>query len=132
MVERPGNSGDARVTATPSDRPVSLVTLDEFLRDRQINQVDLIKIDVQGFEEKVLLGGRNTIERFKPQILIELDPPLLRAQGCSEDLVVEILLGYGYQLYVARRRALVPFQLPIESNLTNIFCLARAPRPVVS
>lgn len=33
--------------------------------------IDLIKIDVEGFESEVFLGGKNTLERFKPIILAE-------------------------------------------------------------
>jgi FkbM family methyltransferase len=44
-----------------------LVTLDQFGFD----QVDWIKIDVEGFENQVLEGSRDTIQRNRPWLLLE-------------------------------------------------------------
>jgi hypothetical protein len=44
-----------------------LVTLDQY----QFEQVDWIKIDVEGFENTVLEGSRDTIQRNRPWMLIE-------------------------------------------------------------
>ena len=42
------------------------------LDDYEIEKVDFIKIDVEGFENKVLEGGMKLILRHKPSILIEV------------------------------------------------------------
>lgn len=42
------------------------------LDDYEINNVDFIKIDVEGFEHKVLEGGMQLISKFKPYLLIEV------------------------------------------------------------
>lgn len=44
-----------------------LVTLDSYGYD----EVDWIKVDVEGFELQVLEGGRNTIQRNRPWLLLE-------------------------------------------------------------
>lgn len=44
-----------------------LYTLDEF----NIKDVDYIKIDVDGYELKVLQGSQQTIERYQPLLIIE-------------------------------------------------------------
>ena len=44
-----------------------VMTIDEF----DIPDVDYIKIDVEGFEYKVLKGASNTIEKYSPLIVIE-------------------------------------------------------------
>jgi len=46
---------------------VDCFTLDSF----SLNNIGIIKIDVEGFEKKVLLGGKKTIIRNKPIIIIE-------------------------------------------------------------
>jgi FkbM family methyltransferase len=48
------------------------ISLDEFVTTNKINKIDVIKIDVDGGEEKVLLGAMLTIERLKPVLIIEL------------------------------------------------------------
>ena len=47
---------------------VPMLTLDSI---NFVNCVDLIKIDVEGFESKVFLGGQNTLDKYKPIILGE-------------------------------------------------------------
>jgi FkbM family methyltransferase len=39
--------------------------------DMNLSRVDLIKIDVEGHEERVLLGCINTIERCRPTVMME-------------------------------------------------------------
>ncbi|MDO1448851.1 FkbM family methyltransferase [Rhodocytophaga aerolata] len=51
---------------------VDLVTVDEFLELRQEQKVDVIKIDVEGYEYEVILGAYNTIKQQKPIILCEV------------------------------------------------------------
>ena len=58
------NRGDNRLYASGEDRPqVEVVArpLDALLRENKIDTVDLIKIDVQGYEPKVIAGLRETI-----------------------------------------------------------------------
>lgn len=47
--------------------PVDVVPLDSF----NYQNVDLIKIDVEGFEQRVLFGGEKTIKTNRPVIVIE-------------------------------------------------------------
>ena len=58
------NRGDNRLYASDGERPqveVKARPLDTLLRDNKIDTVDLIKIDVQGYEPKVIAGLRETI-----------------------------------------------------------------------
>lgn len=40
---------------------VNIQSLDEFIRENNIKQIDLLKIDTEGFEHKVLLGAKNAL-----------------------------------------------------------------------
>ncbi|MFL2942661.1 MAG: FkbM family methyltransferase [Limisphaerales bacterium] len=58
------NRGDNRLYAPDEERPqveVEARPLDALLRESKIETVDLIKIDVQGYEPKVIAGLRETI-----------------------------------------------------------------------
>lgn len=69
---------------------VEIVRLDEFLRHRA-DRIDLIKIDVEGYEAQVLDGLRETLERDCPAMMIEFSPELLRRCGASPDRVLTTL-----------------------------------------
>ena len=58
------NRGDNRLYASDEERPqveIEARPLDALLRENKIETVDLIKIDVQGYEPKVIAGLRETI-----------------------------------------------------------------------
>ena len=48
-----------------SSHEVELVTLDDFLEEKKISRVDLLKIDTEGNEFEVLRGGLNAIKQRK-------------------------------------------------------------------
>ncbi len=59
---------------------INTQTLDQFALDEGINQIDLIKIDVESMEINVLDGASKTIETNRPIIILEIltekDKPL--------------------------------------------------------
>lgn len=60
----------ARAGFTRSVVPIS--TMDEIANDHPPARLGLIKIDVEGAEHEVLRGGRATIARHRPVLLIEI------------------------------------------------------------
>ena len=36
-----------------------------------LKEIDFIKLDVEGYEEKILKGSKNTILKYKPTVVIE-------------------------------------------------------------
>lgn len=46
--------------------------LGEVLAEHGVDRVDLVKVDVEGAEVEVLEGMRNTIQQFKPKLLVEV------------------------------------------------------------
>ena len=71
-------------TSTGVDPKASLITnplfditekvfvkpIDKILEIKQSNKIDMIKIDVEGYEPDVLKGAFNTINKFKPNLFI--------------------------------------------------------------
>ena len=51
---------------------VKIETLDEYVRQNQIDFIDILKIDVQGYEDQVLKGGINTIKNKIKIIELEI------------------------------------------------------------
>jgi len=50
---------------------LEIVEGDLYIPTLQLTKIDLIKIDVEGFEKNVLLGLRNTIEKYRPFVVME-------------------------------------------------------------
>ena len=44
---------------------VEVITLDSFLNDKNISQIDLLKIDTETYEKNVLLGAKETLSKTK-------------------------------------------------------------------
>lgn len=123
VLEWPGNSGGDAIALAGGDEPVALTTLDEFCQSEKVNKIDFIKIDVEGFEERVLRGAENSIHQFRPVMLVELNPPTLRRQNSSVESLVDRLKSHHYRLCVANRRRLEPLrQLPHTLDYVNAFC----------
>lgn len=49
---------------------VIIKKLDDYCMENKINQIDLVKIDTQGYEDKVLEGGINTIKGNKIKAIV--------------------------------------------------------------
>jgi FkbM family methyltransferase len=78
---------------------VELGPLDAVLAERGIERVDLMKIDVDGYEAKVVRGGRGTLEAHHPILILELGAYTLAAVGDDLREMVQVLVDLGYRFY---------------------------------
>lgn len=98
------NSGLSRLTDEPdSSVPnfnVPARLLEEILDERGVGAVDLIKMDIEGGEGRVLptLAGGLSKGRYR-HVLLELHPEALKRQGQSAAALVYELLGHGYHAW---------------------------------
>jgi len=73
---------------------VKLEVLDEIAKN--VANVSLIKIDVQGHELKVLQGGIETLSKFKPTVIIEIDNRFEKDECKS---IWDFMNSLGYKFY---------------------------------
>lgn len=105
---------------------VNAVTIDSFVRERQLQRLDAMKIDVEGAELKVLAGGRQSIERFRPTMLIEVNAPCLARFGESVQSLIDCLTGMNYTVMRLHRRGLLPFEnLEPGEDYTNVLSVPK-------
>ncbi|HNY79296.1 MAG: FkbM family methyltransferase [Sedimentisphaerales bacterium] len=71
-------------------------TLDNVAARRALPGVDLIKVDTEGCELFVLLGGEQIIRQHHPGILIEFEERNTAQFGYHPDKIVELLTSWGY------------------------------------
>ena len=83
------------------------------LDDLNLEKVDILKIDVEGFELNVLNGSIETIKKFKPRIILETHSKELRRK-CHE-----LLNSMGYKLRVEGRTVVT--KVPGMDRVTNLF-----------
>ena len=75
-----------------------------------LDRLDLIKIDVEGYELNVLKGAEQVITKFQPQMVIEINEIALKRQGAIPDDIVNWVCAHGYSVSVLYRHgAEVPF-----------------------
>ena len=85
------------VAARTSPVPVRVVRLDDWLADHKIDQVDFIKLDVEGGELDVIKGATNLLERRpRPVILAEVQDIRTLAWGYKAKDVINYLRDRGY------------------------------------
>jgi FkbM family methyltransferase len=73
---------------------IELTTLDAYWTAEK--PIGVIKIDIEGHEDAVLEGGRNTILRDRPFILMEVNNFFYRRKGASLNEACKFLEAAGY------------------------------------
>lgn len=112
--------------ATDNNVPVGTLRVvegDAYLRSRGVEQIDLIKIDVEGFEKRVLVGLRNALDRCRPVVLMEVSSSTRADLTGVEDLMSLVPAGYSAKMVRTDETCCVLFNRPryrlvdIGSNL---------------
>jgi FkbM family methyltransferase len=103
FLPNPRNSAHGALCPPETDErgiTVPLTTLDALCRQRGLPAVDLLKIDVEGAEEAVLLGAQSTLNnRRPPVVLIEVGGHQADRYGSSASRVKALLATHGYSTY---------------------------------
>lgn len=66
-----GSDSCTQTIEIPTENQIASTTLDKFVEENNID-VGLIKVDIEGFEQKFLKGAENTIKKQKPALLISI------------------------------------------------------------
>jgi FkbM family methyltransferase len=113
----------------PQKFRVLITSLDHFCRERNVVP-ELIKIDVDGYEAKVIPGAMEVLSRHKPIVFLELHKKKFIARfGVTRRDIVKPLFDMGYQAVLIddhhdRSRAIVPVTLDspeIAREATDMF-----------
>jgi FkbM family methyltransferase len=106
-----GGSFVSAQAASGEGAEVEATTLDDWVQERGLARLDLVKIDVEGSEPRVLDGARRTLERHRPALVVECNPAaLLRFQGIGAADLLGRLAAHGEVGWIAGRRVIRPIR----------------------
>ncbi|GAB1446018.1 hypothetical protein MASR2M41_17670 [Flammeovirgaceae bacterium] len=96
MFINPINRGGNCIIEGQSGVEVAIMRLDDFLTREPLPRVDLVKIDVEGYELKVLRGGRQILTTYFPILFIEINDGNLKRYGDTAGELLQFLKSMGY------------------------------------
>lgn len=123
------NSGQNRIVNDPDQLQssqyrnvkVKVTRLDKQLE--MVEKIDLIKIDVEGFELHVLKGADSILRKHRPAIFIEINDPLLKLNNTSGAEVINFLKNqYNYIIKNASTQQVVNETTVLENLQIDVIC----------
>lgn len=87
------NTGCNRCVENKECMTVNTTTIDAYFSDTPIH---FIKMDIEGYETKALMGALNTIKKYKPILCIESNRSALREAGSSQEELYRCIGSMGY------------------------------------
>jgi FkbM family methyltransferase len=79
---------------------VAQTTVDALVAALGLGRLDFIKADIEGGELRMLEGARQSLERFRPRLLIEVSAPHLARVGDTRAGVFDFCAALGYRAFV--------------------------------
>lgn len=101
FITDPVSRGTASIAyeADQKSTHVGCTTLDIFVSKENIENISLLKVDVEGYETLVFRGGIKTLRELRPKcIYFEVCPPITKRAGFPADEPAKILMDAGYNL----------------------------------
>ena len=78
-----------------------LISIDEFVKENNIEKIDFIKLDIEGAEPEALEGARETIIKYRPQIAVCV---YHRPEHIYSLMFYLNSLNLGYKFYMGHHR----------------------------
>ena len=107
--------------------PTNFITLDDYVKGRKIKKIDFIKLDVDGYETKIIKGGFESIKKFKPVMIVEFAKGCQENYGCTLEELADVLMLLGYNFY--NTTTLKEYENILEAvpdtGSINVLCLQR-------
>ena len=89
-----------------ANEPVQIKTLDQYVKSNNIKCIDILKIDVQGFEAQVLQGAIKTLQNKIKIIELEIIFIDYYEKKSSFSEIENIIMPLGFELYTVSSPAL--------------------------
>ena len=101
--------------------PCEFTTLDNFVAENHIENIDFIKCDVEGAEKFVYEGGLKTLEKFKPTIYSEMLRKWSAKFNYHPNDIINLLKPLGYKCYAISKNSFAPIEQVTEETVETNF-----------
>lgn len=92
--------GDEDEASEAQTEDLTCIELDRWAVDEaDLDRLDMIKVDTEGMELRVLRSAASLIEKFKPAIMVEISVDHLARAGDTVEEVDRFLRDFGYHLF---------------------------------
>jgi FkbM family methyltransferase len=88
---------------TGTREKVAMRRLDDIVAENRPARIDVLKLDVEGAEWRVLTGSLETLRRYRPILLFEVSEGSLRNQGASGAALLDLVRAQNYALFAFDR-----------------------------
>jgi len=89
-------------TKSVSSEKIEMKKIDSFIEQKEIDRLDIIRMDVEGYEFKILDGMINTLKKFKPTIIMEIHLARMGVSNTKELLQKLNDLSYEANFFIPR------------------------------
>ncbi|OYU93280.1 MAG: hypothetical protein CFE21_21170 [Bacteroidetes bacterium B1(2017)] len=115
-----------KYTMLPYEKKIELpvITIDDFIKNKKLNSVDILKIDTEGVDHLVIEGASETIRLFHPIIFFEYNRVISDKSSSNIGSGLYLLWDLGYEIYEFRNEILTLIEfdtLPTQSDIIAIF-----------
>lgn len=83
-------------------REVKVQKIDTLIEQLALPKLDLVRMDIEGYEAAALEGGIDSLRRFRPRLLIEWHKEKMGVELATKSLVELEKLGYYIQFCIPR------------------------------
>lgn len=108
-------SKDCKVDPNDKIIKVPVKTLDSFFNEKKIERIDFVRMDIEGYEMKILLGSKKILRDFKPKLMIEFHKMYLGDEKTRRFLDELSNLGYEIKYFIPRI-----YDSPIIGKISDI------------
>lgn len=104
-------------------RNIPTITLDKFIEDNNLDEINILKIDTEGGDYLVLRGATKLLENKNPPIILcEYNRTTQSGYDYRLDDLIDFLKLKNYKIYEIVKKKLVSFN-PMTSSSSELICI---------
>jgi FkbM family methyltransferase len=78
---------------------VDVMTVDDFVEQRAVSSVSVIKLDVEGSEGEAIKGAARVLARDRPALIVEVFARALQSTGWTTPQLEKLIAEAGYTMF---------------------------------